>query len=605
MTAPLPSLEHAQTLERAGRFVEAERLYRDLLNARPDDADLLHSLAIVLHAQGALDEAAQVLRSALSLRPREPALFNTLGVVLNAKGEFADAEASYRRALALYKDFADAWYNLGTLLEQTQRTDEALDAYRQAVAAQPAYAQAFTRIAALLNGKAMYEQALAQVERALAAAPDFFDARYYRGWILSNLERHDEALAAFTQAAVLRPESFELALARTHALRDAGRQSEALEDYRKLIERQPERAATHHELNQLAWTWGRRDLYLRSFDYARERLGEVPELLYLEAAFRLRQDEHAAAERLLGRARMLAPQRGDIAGLLARALAGQRRFEESYPLFAAAVAGEPDVPAHRQEFGFALLRDAKAKLALQVFEQALAFDSFDQVSLAGLALAYRQLGDSRYRELMDFEKYVRCYELRAPAGFADTEAFNRALALELDARHTSTVAPIDQTLKGGTQTTGQLFAARGRAIAQVRESIEAAVADYIGALPQAPAHPMLRRKLDAFGFSGSWSCRLASGGFHDNHVHPKGWISSAYYARLPDSRAEAPRAGWLSFGASNLALDEDDRAEHAVQPRVGRLVLFPSFYWHGTVPFAGGGDRLALAFDVVPVRIAP
>jgi predicted 2-oxoglutarate/Fe(II)-dependent dioxygenase YbiX len=34
-----------------------------------------------------------------------------------------------------------------------------------------------------------------------------------------------------------------------------------------------------------------------------------------------------------------------------------------------------------------------------------------------------------------------------------------------------------------------------------------------------------------------------------------------------------------------------------VQPKPGRLVLFPSTMWHGTQPFANG-ERLTVAFDM-------
>jgi hypothetical protein len=37
-----------------------------------------------------------------------------------------------------------------------------------------------------------------------------------------------------------------------------------------------------------------------------------------------------------------------------------------------------------------------------------------------------------------------------------------------------------------------------------------------------------------------------------------------------------------------------------VEPKPGRLVLFPSFLFHGTRPFASG-ERLTIAFDLVPV----
>ena len=37
-----------------------------------------------------------------------------------------------------------------------------------------------------------------------------------------------------------------------------------------------------------------------------------------------------------------------------------------------------------------------------------------------------------------------------------------------------------------------------------------------------------------------------------------------------------------------------------VEPEPGRLVLFPSYMWHGTIPF-GSGDRLTAAFDYQPL----
>ncbi|MBV9693447.1 MAG: hypothetical protein JO261_07090, partial [Alphaproteobacteria bacterium] len=60
------------------------------------------------------------------------------------------------------------------------------------------------------------------------------------------------------------------------------------------------------------------------------------------------------------------------------------------------------------------------------------------------------------------------------------------------------------------------------------------------------------------------------------------------------------RQGWLKFGESNLALGERDRPERVEKPAVGKLVLFPSYFWHGTVPFASDDVRLTIAFDVVP-----
>jgi hypothetical protein len=40
-----------------------------------------------------------------------------------------------------------------------------------------------------------------------------------------------------------------------------------------------------------------------------------------------------------------------------------------------------------------------------------------------------------------------------------------------------------------------------------------------------------------------------------------------------------------------------------VQPQVGHLALFPSYQWHGVEPFPGDGERMTVAFDIVPVRV--
>ena len=598
-------LQRAESLELAGNLAEAERIYRALLPVYPNHAPLLHNLALLLRERAEPGEAELLLRHAIKVEPREPNLYNSYGVLLHSGGHTDEAEACYRKALELQADHAEVQYNLGVLLEETGRGDEALAAYREAVALNPRYARPLTRIASILSERGAQEEALAGLDRAVAASPHYFDAQYYRGTVLSGLRRHDEALATLRRAGALRPDSFDVALATANALRDAARHDEALTAYWRAIELRPERIETHEEINRLAWSSGRRDMYLRSFDYARQRLGSGPDLLRLEAAFRLRGEEFAPAEELLWRARAQAPQRGDILGLLALAQAGQGRYEEAYAFFADAIAAEPQQMIHRHQLGFTLLRDGQASEALQVLEQAHALAPQDQLVLAAKALAYRELGDSRYQALMDLSRYVRTYEIKPPPGFADAGAFNEALARELDALHTTRVEPIDQTLRNGTQTPGYLFAEKSPLIGELRAAVREAVADYIRDLPQDAAHPMnLRAPGNAPGnvdFTGSWSCRLRPQGYHTNHVHPRGWISSAYYVRLPqDVEAAGQHHGWLKFGESNLALGERDRPELFIRPQVGRLVLFPSFFWHGTMPFSDTDDRLSIAFDAAP-----
>jgi len=122
---------------------------------------------------------------------------------------------------------------------------------------------------------------------------------------------------------------------------------------------------------------------------------------------------------------------------------------------------------------------------------------------------------------------------------------------------------------------------------------------YIATLETDERHPFLSRKTNGFRFSGSWSSRLRDRGFHINHLHPGGWISSCYYVDLPDAVKDRDRKqGWIKFGEPSFDVRLSIR--RAIQPAVGRLVLFPSYMWHGTVPFNDNHPRTTIAFDVVP-----
>jgi hypothetical protein len=91
--------------------------------------------------------------------------------------------------------------------------------------------------------------------------------------------------------------------------------------------------------------------------------------------------------------------------------------------------------------------------------------------------------------------------------------------------------------------------------------------------------------------------RLREGGYHANHVHPMGWISSALYIVLPEDLGK-DEAGFLTIGdPEGPTLKLDIKPYRTIEPKPGRLALFPSYSWHGTRPF-GKGERITVAFDV-------
>ncbi|MDP8914071.1 MAG: 2OG-Fe(II) oxygenase family protein, partial [Pseudomonadota bacterium] len=176
-----------------------------------------------------------------------------------------------------------------------------------------------------------------------------------------------------------------------------------------------------------------------------------------------------------------------------------------------------------------------------------------------------------------------------------------ALGYRLRSLHTSHSYPIGQSVRGGTQTDGPLFARADREIRALRASIVDAVERHIRSLGAIDRrHPVLRHRPHPVRFAGSWSVRLRGAGHHTNHIHPQGWLSSAFYVSVASQELMGPApAGWLALGEPPAELGLDLPPLRMIEPKPSRLLLFPSIMWHGTVPFAGG-ERLSVAFDVAP-----
>jgi tetratricopeptide (TPR) repeat protein len=555
---------------------------------------------------GADDEHG--LRQAIMAAPDNAILHVRLGHLLFEKGDFAGAADAYRRAAELGPGDWMTFYNLGVALARLGRHADALTAQRQALLHNPSSPEVLTQTGLLLHKSGDNEGALEMLDKAVAAAPGQFEAHYYRGIVLAAGERIAEAVAAQASAVCASPSRFEGHLAIGKLLARLGREDEALAAYRRAVESNPAALAAHEEFNNLAWEMGKDVRQLGSHAFARARIGETPAFLLAEAELLLRfrdAGEAAKAEALLARAEdgatiASAPiASAPIVSARGRALLLQNRLAEAAIQFDRAIAAEPASITHRQDLAMTLLRDGDAAAARRILDQALAMEAENQLTLGLLTLAARALGDQTWLGRMAVDDWAQEIAPPVPPGFADMAAFNAALAEELTSLHTRTAAPMDQSLNRGTQTPGNLFARKSRLLCLLEDSLRHAIAGYIAGLPEGAGHPFLARGRGGFDFSGSWSCRLNSSGYHTNHLHSKGWISSAYYVDLPPEIGVGTE-GALKFGESPFGLGADDRPSRIVTPAVGKLVLFPSYFWHGTVRFTANRPRLTVAFDVVP-----
>ncbi len=59
--------------------------------------------------------------------------------------------------------------------------------------------------------------------------------------------------------------------------------------------------------------------------------------------------------------------------------------------------------------------------------------------------------------------------------------------------------------------------------------------------------------------------------------------------------------GWIEFGRPQSIYRTTASPDiRLVRPEEGLMVLFPSFFFHRTIPFEAAAERICIAFDVQP-----
>ncbi|MES2683849.1 MAG: tetratricopeptide repeat protein [Pseudomonadota bacterium] len=581
---------------------------RALVREVPDAADSQQLLGMCLAEAGLSQEAERAFRRALELAPGSEAVVLNFSAWLRQQKRLPEAA----QCLARGPDTAPVWLQQGLLALRMKDHPAALRALQRAVALQPGSVQAWHGLGNAARGLDDFETAEAAFRKALALSPQLTPVWVNLGMTLRLQGRFDEAMLCLQQAELLGHAGPELADTRNGLLAEMARPAEALRGARQLVLAHPQFAQGHETLAQLLWEHGARlapsEDPLAALCAAAARQPDHHELWQRSVNMLLSARRGEEALSLIQQARQRAPALPLLDWHEAEALDALGRYEQASVRYA---------EAHRMlgdghgDFLNAYIRHAfrtgRVELAQSCANTAVARDATNQEAWSHLGTAWRLLGDAREHWLCDYERLVGFVEVPPPAAYADSTAFLASLSSTLDGLHTASREPINQSVRSGSQTAGRLFGRANAVLTSTRTALQQAAQDWLRTLPQDTKHPFLSRRRDGTRMVGSWSVRLWSAGHHSNHIHPLGWMSSAFYVALPpcvEHGGQSQHAGWLQFGQPLEELGLGLAPRHLLQPKPSHLALFPSYFWHGTVPFDDPAPRLTVAFDMQPALTA-
>lgn len=538
----------------------------------PSIPELLQTASGLLQS-GHYVDGAKVLRRALDLAPSDGAV---------------------TAAVAHMTTLARAWLTFG-------QVQLAADALSPLAVSRHANGSVLMLYGHALMATGRKQEAEAVFRGWLAKEPHSRDAALRLAAVLADIGRSAEAEPLVREVAARHGATPESAFVLGRALLGLARFDEAEDQFRHVVRARPDHQTAHANLMELVWM---RSGDVREASRALNRaLCAQPQLVGLRITksrllLSARMPSEALAELDAGLA--MAPRDAKLltsAITVALELDGARALEYAKRL----QEGSPQDRTARLAIGNAYLANGDAGAALPIAEALHRSDPCDGQALAMAADAQRMLGDQRYRGLLDYQHLVRAESIDVPPGWTGLDAYLADLEADLERVHVLRAHPVGNSLREGSQIPLLPQESPFASIRAFPQAIDGPIRRYMQAIG-AGKDPMRKRNTGRYRISGIWSVRLRPHGFHVNHYHPEGWISSACYLHLPQAVERPGGEGWLKFGEPAFPTRPALGPEYFIRPRPGLLALFPSYMWHGTVPFTGAPEdtRVTIAFDVVP-----
>ena len=249
---------------------------------------------------------------------------------------------------------------------------------------------------------------------------------------------------------------------------------------------------------------------------------------------------------------------------------------------------------------------ASAQIAMKEYAQAV---ETCQIALAETPTNRRILADQTIalsfdnqvqaaQHIFDIDKLLSITEISTPNGYENIDRFNHAIVHHIETHPTLRFDGLNHTCLGGA-TSDEVFVSPLGPVQQLKDKILTAVNQYRNSLLLDTSHPWLANlpEQEKLNLSG-WVTRLRTQGYQQGHIHPTAWISGVYYVCLPPVSEKNPEEGGIEFGrAPSYYQGGDQGATKVVRPVGGTLVLFPSYFYHRTIPFDAAAERFTLAFD--------
>lgn len=599
---PQKTLNEAMQHMQNGQFSDALPLFKLLEQNGLKDHRLYRAMGSAYERLQQADKALDCFKKSLAIHSKQADLQFAVGNICFSNGNNAQAKVAFQQAVNLSPTNLDYKQKLAYCLLANKELTNALEAFQfiskkdpQNVAALIGISRVYVAMGKLPLAHTLLQESMQRLPNQLAFIREL-------GWLFKDSGKADDAITWFEKLLALEPNNTDACEDLALACLDKGDFKRAIDIVVDGLKANP----MDQKLNKLLATLKFEFDYEDHLDHYRSISVEPSKTLPDNLLFDYIQNLITAGNVTRAQEEINKLKRpihtSQLTLMLQLSLWNKQNNAASIieSLQFVITKGTSLEPLQIEMLCKAYLALGEGSKAIRTIKPLLERFPNDQYYWALYTTALRQIDSNLYHMFCNYDELVFNQPLQLDVNQPNIEEFSHNLKNTLEGLHVAKRNPLDQSLIGGTQTVGQLFNRQEPIIVEFKKALRLTFEKAFKELTFKADHPVLRKANSDFQFSSSWSVRLKDQGFHVSHVHPKGWYSSAFYVDLPSEIDDHSKQGWLHMGKPGISLTNELAVEKWVKPKTGHLVLFPSYFWHGTEPFKSDKHRLSVGLDIVP-----
>lgn len=560
----------------------AEKLYLELIYRFKDPKAMSYLGSLYSHLQH-YEHAEYYFKSSLTINPNQLDTRYNLGICLKKQDKLTEAINHLSSIVKTHRTNEMYFYSL---IDACILNDELTSAKNYLDTALKAFPKSYK----LIHLSAIIEEVQGNIDRAefflkkaLSINNKYLPSLNKLGMLQKRNNNIKASIETLSAAIKTDNQNFQLHHNIANSYSDSFQYLRAVEHYEKALTLNSLYRDTHLNLNHIYWKLGKKDQFLDSYKPVNFKDKNNCQLFFDYCNFLLLSAPENC-EKELERYESYHYSSYQILEIKAKIYALKKDYLTTEKLLLEATVVSQDIDLQYQ-----LLEN---QFILEKYESVndIATNILKEFPSDIHALAYKNL----ISKTNDIGSLIH---IKDDVLSDKQTGLRNTLIKSLNSLHSDNTEPIDQTLHKGTQTPGNLFEYQDHHIQTFFELVKLTIEQYI--YRNKNIHPILRTfKNPEFKITSAWSVKLRSEGFHNNHIHPMGVLSCVYYVELPkEMDTDQGKAGWLKFGEHNIRPGNINDLTF-IEPKQDRLVIFPSYFWHGTVPFKSNNSRLTIAFDI-------